>query len=286
MVVNWTGVENVPHAPRDPGIARDARRLSSPTLENLRRRAVGAVESGVPQAQVARVYGVSRKTVGTWVRAYRTRGEDSFHVRKRGRRSGDQTALSAAQQAEVVEIVTTSAPEAGDLSHQVWTRQAVADLISRRFQIVLTRATVSEYLVRWRLVPAAAVLHALRQLGPGERPLLETAAPHWIPAAPVLWVMWWRPEAVSSDVTELYVLLAIFNRGEVFFRPSVAPYRIAHVWGFLERLQAQLGRSMNAVIRSWPEHELSKLITWQQPCTDAIAVQIALHPAAPYRHGR
>ena len=60
---------------------------------------VASVESGVSQSHAAHMFGVSRKTVGTWVRAYQVKGEEALRPRRRGRRTGEQLALSAAQQA-------------------------------------------------------------------------------------------------------------------------------------------------------------------------------------------
>lgn len=72
----------------------DARSLSAEALEALRRRAVAAVKAGVTRAEVARLFGVSRKTVGAWVAAYQKDGDDAFRPKRRGRRPGEQFALS------------------------------------------------------------------------------------------------------------------------------------------------------------------------------------------------
>jgi transposase len=64
----------------------------------MRRRAIEAVESCVPQVDVVRIFEVSRQTVGKWVRIYRSKGEEGLRPRRRGRRPGEQFALSSTQQ--------------------------------------------------------------------------------------------------------------------------------------------------------------------------------------------
>src|SRR5438874_8719314 len=108
---------------------RDARSLSAEALETLRRRAVAAVESGESRSEVARLFGVSRKTVGAWVLAYRQHGEDAFRPKTRGRRPGEQLALSPAQQAWTIKTIISGTPDQNGLGHRLWSRPAVVDLV-------------------------------------------------------------------------------------------------------------------------------------------------------------
>src|ERR1700738_690593 len=102
-------------------ISRDTRSLPAAALEDLRRRAVAAVESGRSQVEVARLLGVSRKTVGVWVRAYRSSGEAAFPPQRRGRRPGEQLALSFPQQRWVVKTLVTGSPDEVGLRYRLWT---------------------------------------------------------------------------------------------------------------------------------------------------------------------
>src|SRR5690348_3253798 len=114
---------------------QDARKLPPDALEALRRRAIAAVESGVSRAEVARLFGVSRQTISTWHREYRNRGEEALQSRRRGRRRGEQLALSYAQQLWTIRIVTTCGPEAVGLGYWLWTNQALVELVNSRFRI-------------------------------------------------------------------------------------------------------------------------------------------------------
>src|SRR4051794_31358506 len=135
-----------------------ARSLPPDALEQLRRRAVAAVESGSSQTRVASMFGVSRKAVGTWVRAYRSGGEPTLRPRPRGRRAGERLALSAAQQSQVLDILAAGPPDAAGLPWLLWTRKAVAELISREFGAELAGTTIDKYLLRWELIGRAGAV--------------------------------------------------------------------------------------------------------------------------------
>ncbi len=57
--------------------ASDFRSIGRATQEELRRRALFLIErQGLSQGQAARLVGVHRQTVNTWVKRHRERGED------------------------------------------------------------------------------------------------------------------------------------------------------------------------------------------------------------------
>ncbi len=87
-------------APALPGAARAA----------LRSRAVQAVLDGMTQAEAARVFRVHPNAVNRWSKGYRASGWDGLWERRRGRRGGEQPALSQPQQQEVVALVREATP--------------------------------------------------------------------------------------------------------------------------------------------------------------------------------
>lgn len=212
----------------------DARRLSAPELERLRRRAVAAVSAGLSQGRVAAMLGVSRKTVGVWVRAYHATGEQAFPPQRRGRRAGECLALSAEQQAHVLAVVADGLPEETDLPHLLWTRRAVTELIEREFGIRVSPATADRYLTRWEL-------SAPREfVGPG------------------LSVRW--KSAGSSGV---HALVAVTSRGLAFFRAGRQPFEADQLADFRNRLRMQLTREVTAVVTEWPAEEMELLDRWR-----------------------
>ncbi|WP_431873834.1 helix-turn-helix domain-containing protein [Amycolatopsis sacchari] len=269
---------------------RDARSLSPDALEALRRRAVAAVEAGVTRAEVARLFGVSRKTVGAWVAAYQREGDDALRPRRRGRRPGEQFALSPAQQAWVVRTVVDGPPEVCGLPHRLWTRQAIAELVRREFGILVSSATVSQYLARWELVEEQRLLDMRR------RPVLSqpVGGGEWLPEAEVLWLAWTRPHAPAESrraavagrqnlltgfrdhFGDVNVLLAVSSRGLVFFQARRGPFDTRHADEFTTRLLDQFGRGINVVVCDWPRRHRELLRSWPTPRPGRLSVRFAL----------
>ncbi len=110
----------------------DARSLPGAAQAALRNRAVRAVLDGMSQVEAARVFGVHPNAVNRWIKRYREGGWDGLSERRRGRRPGEQPALSASQQEEVVALVRESTPDELGLAGFLWTREAVAELIAQR----------------------------------------------------------------------------------------------------------------------------------------------------------
>src|SRR6266699_4844662 len=73
--------------------------------------------------------GVHPNAVGRWMKRYRDGGFHALAERRRGRRAGEQAALSASQQQEVIALVRDSTPDQLGLAGFLWTREVVAELI-------------------------------------------------------------------------------------------------------------------------------------------------------------
>ncbi|HVK19761.1 MAG TPA: helix-turn-helix domain-containing protein [Actinokineospora sp.] len=242
-----------------PPVITDSRALSADVLADLRRRVVAAVASGVAQVEVARLFGVSRQTVGAWVREYRDHGDSAFVPGRRGRRPGEQLALTAQQQEWVARTIGMRAPDEVGLRYLVWTRQAVTELINREFMVVLGATTVASYLVRWGFPGPQDLLRTLRARN--ARAVMDPTARggergRWQPGAEVVWVGYGRPQW-TEDAAAACVLQAVSNRGAMSFLATGDPFAADQVRGFLERLTAQLKRRVNVVV------------TWQPGAVDA-----------------
>ena len=142
---------------------RDARGLSLEAQEDLRRRAVAAVQAGHSQADVATVLGVSPTSVWRWVDAVRRNGSRALKAGKRGRRPGEQKALDAKQEARVRKAVLGTFPDQVALPGLVWTRPQVRQLIRNWFGIGLSLVTVGKYLRSWGLSPQKPIRRAYEQ---------------------------------------------------------------------------------------------------------------------------
>ncbi|MFE2756249.1 transposase [Actinosynnema sp. NPDC059335] len=233
--------------------AQDARRLPPDALEALRRRAIAAVESGVSRAEVARVFGVSRQTISTWHREYRSRGEEALQSRRRGRRRGEQLALSYAQQLWTIRVVTTCGPEQVGLGYWLWTNQAVVELVNSRFGIALSVPTARNYLIRWGVLAESVLL---------QRPRVRPTAP---PGAEALWVHTAPAQGLTgppSGGAGGHVLYAVSARGTVLFLAGRDPFDGVRLTEFFTRLVRQRGRRLT-IVQTWrPTRRADALTAW------------------------
>jgi transposase len=141
----------------------DTRSLPAAAQAALRSRAVRAVLEGMTQAEAARVFGVHHNAVNRWIKRYREGGWPGLGEQRRGRRPGEQAALSESQQQEVIALVRESTPDQLGLAGFLWTREAVAELIGQRYGLGLARSTVGGYLRGWGFSPQRPQRRALEQ---------------------------------------------------------------------------------------------------------------------------
>ena len=273
---------------------RDARSLPADALEDLRRRAVAAVEAGVTRAEVARLFGVSRKTVGAWVAAYRREGTEAFRPRRRGRRPGEQFALSSEQQAWVVRTIVDGPPDRIGLPQRLWTRQAIAELAHREFGILISSPTVSQYLDRWGLVEERRLLEMRRSRVISDRPPEPRPGTEWLANAEILWLAWTRPRTPAAarrgpvadrrnlltgfrdHFGDVNLLLALSHRGMVYFQARRGAFDARQANEFLARLAEQFGRGLDVVVCDWPVQHDEILRGWPEPAPGRLSVRFAL----------
>jgi len=247
-------------------------------LIEVRRRAVAAAESGVTQVDVARVFGVSRQTVARWVRTYRTGGEETLRDRPRGRRPGERLALSATRQLWVLNAFATRPPEDFGLRYQLWTRQALVELINRDLGVSMSTTSMRNYLMRWGLPADGRLLQALR----GEHARTASAATRWLPGAESLWADWARvrdlnrpPAGDGPELPDVAMLRAVSNRGVLYFVAHTDPLDGAQVGDFLTRLRGQLDRKINIVLNWEPRRNTAELDAWAAANRDEVAIRFS-----------
>jgi transposase len=131
-------------------IERDFRKLALATRAELRRVAAAMVRAGKTRIEAAQTVGVNRRFVGQWVKAAAQSGEaalaGSLAGRHRGRRPGEQKALSAVQEDRLRGLIVQGCPDRFSLSFALWTRQAVRALIAREAGFWLTLSMLGRYL--------------------------------------------------------------------------------------------------------------------------------------------
>lgn len=141
---------------------QDARSYSTETQEVIRRQTVQAVRDGMKQIDAAQHFGIARGTVVRWMKVVRTKGIRSLAAHKKGR-PGGTSKLTGWQAALVVRTIKTRTPDQLKLPFALWTREAVRDLIARKFKVRVSLPTMGRWLKRWGFTPQKPVRRAWEQ---------------------------------------------------------------------------------------------------------------------------
>ena len=262
---------------------RDARSLPSVAQEDLRRKAVKCVMGGKKQVEVAEVLGVTRQTVGKWVKTFRQGGEKALKAKRRGRPKGG--ALLPWQAAQIAKTVVDRNPEQLRLPFYLWTREAVAQLIEQRFGIGLSVWTVGRYLARWGFTPQKPVRRAYEQNPEAVRRWLAEDYPAIQKQAKKekALIFWGDETGLRSDHVAgrsyglcgqtpvipgtgqrfgCNMISAITNQGNLNFMVFKDRFNADVFLEFLRRLLRQIQRRVFLIVDSHPVHRAVKARNW------------------------
>src|SRR6266536_2672165 len=128
----------------------DGRKLDHVTLEEMRLRAVAAVEAGQRPEDVATTLGMARSTVFGWIAKYRNGGKRALKARPV---PGRPPTLSATQLGKLYALITGADPRQLRFEFALWTREMIQELIRREFGVSLSSSAVGRLLRRLGLSP-------------------------------------------------------------------------------------------------------------------------------------
>jgi len=264
----------------------DTRSLPGAAQAALRNRAVRAVLDGMTQAEAARVFRVHHNAVNRWVKRYREGGFQGLAEQRRGRRPGEQAALTEWQQQELIALVRESTPDQLGLAEYLWTRDAVAELIGQRYGRWLARTTVGGYLRGWGFSPQRPQHRALEQNPAAVRRWLAEAYPAIGAQARreggvVLWLdemgvgsdaaagRSWAPVGQTPVIKRtgkrfrVNMISAISNQGMLRFRLFVGTFNGPVFIDFLRRLLRDCGeRKVHLIVDGHPVHRAKLVSAW------------------------
>jgi transposase len=274
----------------------DARSLSGSAQAALRERAVRAVLGGMTQVEAGRVFGVHPNVVGRWVKRHRAGGWEALRERRRGRRRGEQLALEPWQQGVIARLIAEKNPEQLRLEGFLWTREAVRELIHRRFGVKLAVRTVGNYLRSWGMSPQKPQRRAFEQNPEAVRRWLTEEFPKIKARAKreggvVLWLdemgvrsdhaagTSWAPVGKTPTVRRtgkrfaVNMISAISNTGALRFRLFQDRFNAALFLDFLGRLIRHERRKIHLILDGHPVHRAKVVRRW----IEAHADEIELH---------
>jgi transposase len=264
---------------------RDARQLSQSAQEELRRRAVSMVRSGLTQTLVAEMLEVSRVAVNTWCRRAEELGEAALAKRTRGQPAGQRQLLGGTQAATICNMIRDRRPEQVKLPFYLWTREAVQRLILESFGIHLAVRTVGDYLRRWGFTPQKPVVRVYERSEPAVQRWLTEEYPAIVARAKKEGAgVWWGDETGlrsrsytgtsfsprgKTPVTRgsgkyfgCNLISALTNRGELAFMVYEGSFNAAIFQDFMERLIKQAGRKLFLILDNLRVHKAKVLRPW------------------------
>ncbi len=278
-----------------------ARAWSQGEPERVRRLAVKAINEGLTYKEAAQRFGVWESTICNWMRRYREGGSEALEAGQRGRRPVEQMALQPWQQAQIAKTIRDKNPDQLQLPGFLWTRQAVRDLIERRFGSRLALQTIGKYLRRWGFTPQKPVRRAFEQSPAAVRTWLNEIYPKIAAKAKrekgqILWGdemglrsdhttgRSWSPKGrtpVIEGTGQRFganVISAISNQGRLYFSVFTGRMNAARFIDFLKRLIRQLKRKVFIIVDGHPSHRAKKVRSFVEDMGD----RIALYYLPPY----
>ena len=262
----------------------DTRKESQKGQDGIRRKVVRAVAGGMRQVEAARIFGVSRTSIWTWMKAYEISGDPGLASKKRGRKKGKT--LNEQQAASIRKSILGKHPGQLRLPGFLWTRESVGLLIFRRFGLRLSRWTIGRYLNAWGLTVQKPAKRALEQNPAQVKYWLQTKYPAIVrqaaqEKAEIFWAdamglrsthqtgTTWGEKGqtpivrTSGDRFGCNMLSAITNRGRMAFMVFAGKFISAVFIIFLERLiRHNSGQKVFLIVDRHPVHRSNKVSEW------------------------
>ena len=273
----------------------DARTLPPSAQAEKRRIAMTMREAGDSFTKIGQALGVHYMTVSMWWDRYQVGGLEALAVRTRGPKVGVHRRLSARQEQAIQRAITDTTPDQLKLPFALWTRVAIAQLIQRKFQIVLPVRTMGHYLKRWGFTAQKPLKRAYEQRPEAiaawlkteyprikRRALAEGAEIHWgdetglstsDPRGRSFAPKGRTPvRTVLSQRRSVSFLSAISNAGTLRFMVLKKAIDAPTLITFFRRLCKDAGRKVFVILDNLNVHKARAVKTWLAAHAELIAV--------------
>jgi transposase len=280
----------------------DTRKLAPSTQEELRRKAITAINDGMTQTKAAEVFGVAPKTIWAWLKAFREGGEKALAARKRGPKT-ERATLQGKQATDICKMIRDKDPEQLKLPCVLWTADAVRQLIQRQFKIRVSERTVRRYLAKWGFTPQKPARRAYERDDEAVKEWLEQEYPAIREAAKQekALIYWGDEMGVRSDHQagrsyapkgktpvvagtgqrfSCNVVSALTNRGHLSFMVFKKGFTAPVFIRFLRRLVKESNRKVFLIVDNHPVHRSKKVRAWLEKNADRIRLYF-LPPYSP-----
>lgn len=280
---------------------KDTRSLDQSAQEALRLKAVAAILDGKTHEEVAKLFGVSLRAVGKWWATYKVGGMVALRKKSRRPKSADDGGeLKGWQCSSIVRTILLKTPDQLSFGFMLWTRDAVAELIWKRFKIRYSKWTVGRMLRRWGMSPQKPVKKAYEQQPEIVKKWLDEEYPKIArkAAKEQAEIHWGDEMGVRSDdqIGRTYgkigqtpvvrvagrrfscqMISTVTNLGTLRFMIFSGMFNADVCIGFLKRLLKGSKRKIFLILDGHPVHKSKKIKAWIEANKEKI--QLFLLPA-------
>lgn len=127
----------------------DLRKLNRDELATVRRQVVRLKQKGLKGKEIESLTGVRVTRISEIWSTYKKGGHEAIAPKKSGRKFGTCTLLTKQQEKEIRKIIVDNTPDQVKMSFSLWTRQAICDLVKRKYRIDLSLRSATNYLKKW-----------------------------------------------------------------------------------------------------------------------------------------
>jgi transposase len=143
----------------------DGRALSVSALEERRSIIIRMKENGATEKQITTATGCSKQVIyklwAAWLACKNKKQKaEVLTVKARGIKTGERRSLTAHQEKIIQKTIKDKYPDQLSFDFALWTREAVRELILKKFGIEMPIRTVGEYLKRWGYTPQKPIKYA------------------------------------------------------------------------------------------------------------------------------
>ena len=253
-------------------------------LEN-RKKLVAMVNAGHTPLQIAEALDLNRETVYRLRNELRKKGEKAFlTLKKRG--SHKPKVLTKAQENAIQNAITDKHPEQLKLPFVLWTREAVACLIKKRYNKTIALSTVSNYLKQWGFTPQKPLYQAYQQQPEAVKEWLDTTYPaieaeardnkatiHWVDESGLQathnagksYAPRGKRPVVRSPWAKIGInyIASVTNKGSLSFSIYTTTLTSEVFIAFLERLlKKEKGKPLVVIVDGHPAHKSRAVNDW------------------------
>ncbi len=256
-----------------------------PELNERRRQAVHCRFKGMGLKETAELCGMSRNTVNEAWQRYKAGGWKSIRVWKTGRPIGKGHILTSGQEKETQRLIRDRTPDQLKMSYALWNRQAVSELIQRRYDRKLAIRSVGLYLERWGFTPQKPLRKAYEQRPEAVRKWLQEEFPaiRARPKAEGATIHWGDETGLRSDDVRgrsyslrghtpvvrvnhnrhgCSVISSVTNRGEMRWMVFKGALNSRILIGFLRRLVKHSNSKVFLILDNLRVHHSKPVKAW------------------------